>query len=86
MNTNDTLIWCMNYYSDTGYFLVSTNQRPSSLKFLFADKSSRKMEYTWTPKRMGSFEVGLRRQLGMKFNSLSGCVDFTSSLSKDSRL
>ena len=43
-------------------------------------------DYTWTPKRSRSFEVGLRPPRFMKFENLSGCVDFTSSLSKGSEL
>ena len=45
-----------------------------------------KMEYTWTPERSRSFEVGLRQPPSMKFDNLLGCVGFTSSLSKDFRL
>ena len=45
-----------------------------------------KMEYTWTPKRSRSFEVGLRQPRFMKFDNSLDCVDFTSSLSKGSKL
>ena len=45
-------------------------------------RSSTKMEYTWTPKRSRSFEVGLHQLRSMKFDSSLDCVDFTSSLSK----
>ena len=50
MNTNNTSIWCMNCYSDTSYFPVSTDECSSSLEFLFADTPSIRMEYTWTLK------------------------------------
>ena len=37
-------------------------------------------------KKTRSFEVGLRQRRFMKFDNLSGFVDFTSSSSKDSKL
>ena len=76
----------MHWYVDTNYFAASINQRSFRLQYPFADTSSIKKEYTWTPKRSRSFEVNLRRPPSMKIYNLSDCVNFTSSLSKDFRL
>ena len=66
----------MNYYNDTSCFPASTSQRSSNFEFLFANTASIRMEYTWTPRRSRSFEVGLLQPPSMKFDSLSVCVNF----------
>ena len=86
MNTNDISSWYMKYCVNTSYFPASINPHYSIVKYPSADTSSTETEYTWTPKRSRSFEVGLRPRRFVKFDYLSGCVDFTSSLSKGSKL
>ena len=83
--TNDISIWYMNYYVGTNCFPASISPQSSRVEYPFADTSAIKMEYTWTPKRSTSFEVGLRQPPFMKFDNLSGCLNFTRSLSKHSR-
>ena len=86
MNTNDIAISYMNYCVNTRYFPSSINPHSSRAEYPSADTSWTETEYTWTPKRSRSFEVGLRPRRFVKFDDLSGCVDFTSSLSKGSKL
>ena len=78
MNTNDISIWYMNYTVNTSCFPALINLRSSTVEYPSVDTSSTAMEYTWTPKRSRSFEVGLRQLWCMKFDNSLGCVDFTS--------
>ena len=86
MNTNDILIQYMKYSVSTGSFPASINPHSSTVMYPSVDTSSTKMEYTWTPKRSRSLEVGLRQLRFMKFDNSLDCVNFTSSLSKGSKL
>ena len=86
MNTNDISILYMNYSINNSHFPASINPGSSRVEYPSADTSSTETEYTWTPKRSRSFEVGLRRLRFMKFDNSSGCVGFTSSLPKGSKL
>ena len=86
MNTNDISIWYMNYSVTTSSFTASINPHSSGVEYPSVDTSLTKIEYTWTPKRSRSFEVGLRQLRFMKFDNSLDCVDFTSSLSKGSKL
>ena len=86
MNTNDISIWYMNYSVSTSYFPASKIPHSSRVEYPSVDTSSTKMEYTWTPKRSRSFQVGLRQLRFLMFDNSLDCVDFTSSLSKGSKL
>ena len=86
MTINDISIWYMNSSVDISYFPASINSHSSRVEYPSADTSSIETEYTSTPKRSRSFEVGLRRPQFMKVENLLGCVYFHSSLSKGSKL
>ena len=86
VSTNDIPIWYMKYCVNTSYFPASIIPHSSRVQYPSADTSSIETGYTCIPKRSWSFEVGLRPPRFMKFDNLTGCLNFTSSLSKGSKL